>query len=185
MLFHPPQLHLHWRGLSCVRTTLWQGGTQGLHLREHLFTLLFTPFWHDRHLLNQGWGPTWTRGKPILGFSVASWLSRSWLSGYWSQTRSTGLMQHMKMKLCEHGGYPGKHLRQLLLTKVSVLEQWITPAILLIALLVKHGCSAHRCARTCFPWRHPICHKNAHKQEKREYFKACSMSNVEVDGDMP
>lgn len=39
-----------------------------------LFTLSFMHIWHDRHLLNQGWGPTWTKWKPVLGFSVASWL---------------------------------------------------------------------------------------------------------------
>ena len=93
-----------------------------------LFTLSFMPFWDDRHPLNQGGGPTWTRGKPILGSSVASQLSRSWLSGYQSQIRSTGLIQHKKMWPREHGGYPGKNLSQLLLTELSVWEQWITPA---------------------------------------------------------
>lgn len=179
MLFHPSQLHLHWRA------SIPHFGKEAHKVCLHLFTLPFMPFWHDRHQLNQGWGPTWTRGKPVLGSSVASWISISWLSGYPSQTRKTGLMQHMKMRLHEHGGYPAKHFSQLFLTKVSVLEQWITPVILLIALLLKHGCSAHRCARKCLPWRHPICHKNAHTQEKRKYSRARSMSGIEMDGDVP
>lgn len=145
-----------------------------------LFTLPFLPFWCDRHLLNQSWGATWTKGKPTLETSDSSWLSRSWLSGYRRQTRSKVLMQHMKIKLHEHGGYPGKHFSQLLFTEVSCSSEK-TPVKLLIILLLKHGRSAHRHARKGLPWRHPLWHKNALRQVQEKVLD-CMQHEQHRDG---